>query len=106
MKAGLNGVLNLSVLDGWWSEAYGPELGWAIPAAVSAQGDEAEAAELLRLLEEDVVPAFYERDAAGVPPRWTQMQAASIAAVGAHFTGGRMVAEYVERLYLPAHRGA
>ena len=104
MKAGLNGVLNLSVLDGWWSEGYGPELGWAIPAAVSAQGDEAEAAELLRLLEEEVVPAFYERDAAGVPPRWTRMQAASIASVGARFTGGRMVAEYVERLYLPAHR--
>ena len=65
MKAGLNGVLNLSVLDGWWSEGYEPELGWAIPAAVSEQGDEAEADELLRLLEEEVVPAFYERDAGG-----------------------------------------
>ncbi len=106
MKAGLNGVLNLSVLDGWWSEGYAPELGWAIPAAVSELGDESEADELLRLLEQEVVPAFYERDADGVPPRWTRMQAASIAAVGARFTGARMVAEYVERLYLPAHRGA
>ena len=106
MKAGLNGVLNLSVLDGWWSEGYGPELGWAIPVAVSEVGDEAEAVELLRLLEEEVVPAFYERDHAGVPPRWTQMQRASIVAVGSGFTGGRMLAEYVERLYLPTHRGA
>jgi len=100
MKAGLNGVLNLSVLDGWWSEGYAPGLGWAIPAAVSAQGDEAEADELLRLLEDEVVPAFYERDADGVPLRWTSMRAASIADVGARFTGGRMVAEYVDRLYL------
>ena len=100
MKAGLNGVLNLSVLDGWWSEGYAPELGWAIPAAVSAQTDEAEADELLRLLEDEVVPAFYERGADGVPTRWTGMQAASIADVGARFTGGRMVAEYVEQLYL------
>ncbi|MGZ4379904.1 MAG: alpha-glucan family phosphorylase [Gaiellaceae bacterium] len=100
MKAGLNGVLNLSVLDGWWSEGYAPELGWAIPATVSARGDEAEADELLRLLEDEVVPAFYERGADGVPVRWTRMQAASIADVGARFTGGRMVAEYVERLYL------
>jgi starch phosphorylase len=99
MKAGLNGALNLSVLDGWWSEGYAPELGWAIPAAVSAQGDEAEAEELLRLLEDEVVPAFHERGADGVPARWTRMQAASIADVGARFTGGRMVAEYVE-LYL------
>ncbi len=100
MKAGLNGVLNLSVLDGWWSEGYAPELGWAIPAAVSAQGDEAEADELLRLLEDEVAPAFYERDPDGVPRRWAQLQAASIASVGETFTGGRMVAEYVERLYL------
>ena len=106
MKAGLNGVLNLSVLDGWWSEAYAPELGWAIPAEVSERGDEAEADELLRLLEQEVVPAFYERGADGVPPRWARMQAASIAAVGAGFTGGRMLAEYVELLYLPTHRGA
>jgi glycogen phosphorylase len=106
MKAGLNGVLNLSVLDGWWNEAYAPELGWAIPTGVSELGDAADADELLRLLEQEIVPAFYERGADGVPGRWARMQAASIAAVGADFSGGRMVAEYVEQLYLPTHRGA
>ncbi len=102
MKAALNGVLNLSVLDGWWPEAYSPEIGWALSADLAAAGDAAEAEELLRLLAEEVAPAYYERDADEPPARWVEMMRASIATVGTHFNGARMVAEYVERFYLPA----
>jgi starch phosphorylase len=102
MKAAMNGVLNLSVLDGWWPEAYSPDIGWAISEEISAQGDEHEAVELLRLLEEEVAPAFYERGPDGLPSRWLEMMRASIA-VGGSFNGTRMVAEYVERYYVPAH---
>lgn len=94
MKAGMNGVLNLSVLDGWWAEGYSPELGWAIPGA----DDEADAAELYRLLEEEVVPAYADRE------RWTAMMRASIEQVGERFSMHRAVIEYVERYYLAAHR--
>jgi len=103
MKAAMNGALNLSVLDGWWPEAYSPEIGWAISEDVSAKGDEAEATELLRLLEEEVVPTFYDRGTGGFPLRWLDMMRASIATVGAGFNGARMVGEYAERYYLPAH---
>ena len=106
MKAALNGALNLSVLDGWWPEAYSPAIGWAIPEAVSQRGDEAERDELLRLLEEEVVPLFYERVAGGIPARWTEMMREAIATVGAGFNAGRMVVEYTERFYLPAHGAA
>jgi starch phosphorylase len=103
MKAALNGVLNLSVLDGWWPEAYSPEIGWALPADLAERGDAAEAEELLRLLGDEVAPTYYERDATGLSPRWLEMMRASIATVGQGFNGARMVAEYVERFYLPAH---
>src|SRR5207302_1011863 len=70
MKAAMNGVLNLSVLDGWWAEAYSPRIGWAIPEEISARGDEAESRELLRLLEAEVVPTYYERGPDGLPAPW------------------------------------
>jgi starch phosphorylase len=105
MKAALNGVLNLSVLDGWWWEAFHDDVGWAIPEEVSDEGSEAEADELLRLLEEEIVPRFYDRAADGVPRGWVEMMLASITRLGERFNSGRMVAEYVERLYLPAHEG-
>ena len=103
MKAALNGVLNLSVLDGWWPEAYSPEIGWALSAELAERGDAAEADELLRLLGEEVAPTYYARDASGLSARWLEMMLASIATVGQGFNGARMVAEYVERFYLPAH---
>jgi starch phosphorylase len=103
MKAALNGVLNLSVLDGWWPEAYSPDIGWAIPEEISVLGDDQESVELRRLLAEEVAPTFYEPGPDGFPSRWLEMMRASIAAVGAAFNGARMVAEYVERYYLPAH---
>ena len=103
MKAALNGALNLSVLDGWWAEAYSAEIGWAIGDAHSGAGDEAEAQELLRILEEDVVPVYYDRDEERLPARWVEMMRAAIATAGERFNASRMVAEYVDRFYLPAH---
>src|SRR5690349_16023032 len=82
MKAAANGVLNVSVLDGWWDEGYRPELGWAIPSGATIDrpttDDQAEAEGLYRLLERVVVPTYFERDAAGLPQRWVQMMRASI----------------------------
>ena len=104
MKAGMNGVLNLSVLDGWWREAYEPAIGWAVADEFSDLGDKAEAAELLRLLEKEVVPAFFDRDRAGVPAAWVETMKSSIRVVGEKFNGARMLMEYAE-LYERARRG-
>jgi starch phosphorylase len=109
MKAALNGVLNCSILDGWWAEAYSPACGFAIETldgATEAEQDEADAEALYAVLEEQVLPAYYERDAAGLPQRWIAMMRESIAELAPRFGSSRMVAEYVERLYLPAHEGA
>ena len=106
MKAALNGVPNLSVLDGWWFEAYRPGLGWALSDDSSRLGDAAEADELLRLLEEEVVPAFYERDGDGLPQRWLGMMQRTLAELAPRFESGRMVRDYLERYYLPAHAAA
>jgi starch phosphorylase len=111
MKAALNGVVNCSILDGWWAEAYSPECGFAIEGlaeagATDAQQDEADAEALYAVLEEKVLPAYYERDANGVPRRWIALMRESIAALGPRYGTARMAAEYVERLYLPAHEGA
>jgi starch phosphorylase len=111
MKAALNGVLNCSILDGWWAEAYSPAVGFAISGgapedATEEEQDEADADALFAVLENDVLPAFYERDADGLPQRWLALMRESIAELGPRFGTARMVAEYVERLYLPAHEGA
>ena len=110
MKAALNGVLNCSILDGWWAEAYSPACGFAIggpevQASDEAQ-DEADAQALYTVLEEQVLPAFYERDEAGLPQHWIALMRESIADLGPRFGTARMAAEYVERLYLPAHEAA
>ncbi len=106
MKAALNGVLNLSVPDGWWAEAYDGGNGWAIaPGRVGAneeEQDDLDAAELYRLLEEEVIPLFYERDLDGVPRGWAAMMKSSIRTAGAGFTTRRMVQEYTRGCYLPA----
>jgi len=110
MKAALNGVPNCSILDGWWAEGYSPEVGFAIEtlegAASEAEQDEADAEALYAVLEEQVLPAYYDRDEAGLPQRWIALMRESIAELGPRFGTARMVAEYVERLYLPAHEGA
>jgi len=96
MKAAVNGVLNLSVLDGWWAEAYDPSYGWAIDGA----SDEADAEQLYALLEQQVVPRFETRDA------WLEMMKASIAALAPRFSMARTVIEYADRYYVPAARAA
>jgi starch phosphorylase len=110
IRAGANGVLNMSILDGWWPEGYAPELGWAIGDGFEAPSEEEQDAHdresLFGILEEQVVPAFYELGPGGLPERWLAMMRASIAVVGARFNTHRMVAEYVERYYGPAHREA
>jgi starch phosphorylase len=108
MKAALNGVLNCSILDGWWAEAYNPDRGFAIggdePAGTEEEQDAADAEALFAVLEQQVLPAFFERDASGLPVRWIAMMRNSIAELGTQYSTNRMVREYVERLYLPAHR--
>ena len=108
MKAGANGALNVSVLDGWWDEVYRPELGWAIPSAATLDrqdvDDLAEAEGLYRLLERDVVPAYYERDEAGIPQRWIGMMKASMRNVVTAFAARRMVIDYFNQAYGPGAR--
>ncbi|MCU0307675.1 MAG: alpha-glucan family phosphorylase [Thermoleophilia bacterium] len=109
MKAACNGTINVSVLDGWWVEGYDPSLGWAIGSGeVYADPEEQDAIEcdaLFSLLEQEIVPTFYRRDRGGVPREWVGMQKACIRRVGAVFNTHRMVREYTERCYLPAHLG-
>ncbi|MBD0744827.1 alpha-glucan family phosphorylase [Streptomyces sp. CBMA152] len=109
MKAALNGCLNLSVLDGWWDEWFEPDFGWAIPTADGAATDEdrrdqLEATALYDLIEDRVAPRFYDRGADGLPGRWIEMVRETLAALGPKVLAGRMVREYVERLYAPAAR--
>ncbi|MFF4590160.1 glycosyltransferase family 1 protein [Streptomyces sp. NPDC001388] len=107
MKAALNGCLNLSVLDGWWDEWFQPDFGWAIPTADGAgtdpdRRDDIEAAALYDLLEQRITPRFYERGRAGLPDRWIEMVRQTLTLLGPKVLAGRMVREYVDRLYTPA----
>ncbi|MFD0414436.1 alpha-glucan family phosphorylase [Streptomyces sp. NPDC127108] len=109
MKAALNGCLNLSVLDGWWDEWFEPDFGWAIPTADGAatddhRRDDLEAAALYDLLERRVTPRFYEHGPGGLPDRWIEMVRRTLTRLGPKVLAGRMVREYVERLYVPAAR--
>jgi starch phosphorylase len=106
MKAALNGVPHLSIGDGWWAEGYTGSNGWVIEGGVTFADpdamDAADAAALYRLLEEDVVPAFYDRDASNVPHRWVATVKEAIRTVAPRFSARRMVKEYSERMYAPA----
>ncbi|MFJ3925798.1 alpha-glucan family phosphorylase [Streptomyces sp. NPDC090022] len=108
MKAALNGCLNLSVLDGWWDEWFEPDFGWAIPTADGDATDEdrrddLEAAALYELIEQRVAPRFYDRaERGGLPVRWIEMVRRTLVSLGPKVLAGRMVREYVERLYAPA----
>ncbi|MEN6479239.1 MAG: alpha-glucan family phosphorylase, partial [Anaerolineales bacterium] len=109
MKAGMNGVLHLSILDGWWCEGYAPEIGWRIGTGEALDpviSDEVDAAALYELLEHEVVPLFYTRGADGLPHGWISRQRQSIARIGPRFTTHRMVQEYAEKLYLPLSQRA
>lgn len=106
MKVLANGGLNLSELDGWWIEAYSPEVGWALgdgkEHGVDLAWDAAEANTLYDLLENEVVPGFYSRDIDGIPVEWLKKVRASMAGLTPHFSANRTVREYTERYYLPA----
>ncbi len=106
MKLLANGGLNLSILDGWWDEAYDREVGWAIGSGEVYDNpeyqDQVESEALYHLLENDVVPLFYDRDAAGIPRGWLAKVKASMKRLSPIFSTNRMVAEYAERFYLPA----
>jgi starch phosphorylase len=105
MKAAMNGVPHLSIGDGWWAEGFDGSNGWTIDGGVSGDDtavDAADAAALYRLLEEEVVPAFYDRDPAGIPHRWLAIVKQAIRTVAPRFSARRMVKEYVERMYAPA----
>jgi starch phosphorylase len=102
MKSAVNGGLQLSVLDGWWAEAYDGANGWALSGEVDddhAAQDTRDADELVRLLYDEVVPAFYDRDASGVPIAWIERVKASLRTNGPAFSASRMLRDYVERIY-------
>jgi len=108
MKVLVNGGLNLSELDGWWAEAYAPEFGWAIGDGrehFEPEWDAAETEQLYALLERQIVPEFYDRDSDGIPRAWVARIRASLSQLTPRFSSNRMLAEYLERLYLPAARG-
>jgi len=106
MKAALNGALNLSILDGWWNEFYDGENGWAIPSADAAgdgaERDALEAEALYDLIEHQIAPRFYDRNSDGVPERWVGQIRHTLSTLSPELSAGRMVREYVTRLYVPA----
>jgi starch phosphorylase len=109
MKAGMNGVLNCSVLDGWWAEAFrdhGPSIGWAIGSgeiyADEELQDQIESEALYDLLEREIIPLFYQRGRDGLPREWIKRMKSSMEFVGAEYSSHRMLKEYSERFYFPA----
>jgi starch phosphorylase len=106
MKVLVNGGLNLSELDGWWAEAYSPEVGWAIGDGQEhgddSEWDAQEAEALYTLLEHEVVPEFYERDEANMPSKWLGRIRESMARLTPEFSATRAIREYTENRYLPA----
>jgi starch phosphorylase len=98
-KAAMNGVPNCSVLDGWWCEGYNQRNGWAVDATIGAD-DEATAQALYRLLEEQIVPLYYQRDSNDVPDGWVSLMKESIRSLAAPFSARRMLKEYVQTMYL------
>jgi starch phosphorylase len=106
MKVLVNCGLNLSELDGWWAEAYRPEVGWALGDGREHDSDpdwdRHEAEQLLELLEQQIVPQFYQRDAQGIPRAWVARIRESMATLTPAYSANRSVREYVEQAYLPA----
>ena len=109
MKVLVNGGLNLSELDGWWVEAYSPEVGWALGDGQEHEGDpgldDREADQLYSLLEREIVPEFYNRDQAGVPAGWVRRMRESMSRLTAQFSANRAAREYTEQHYLPLAKG-
>lgn len=106
MKVLVNGGLNLSELDGWWVEAYTPEVGWAIgdgkEHGENPFWDATEANQLYQLLEQEIIPAFYNRNKEGIPFQWIAKMRASMTQLTTRFSANRAVRDYVEQYYIPA----
>jgi starch phosphorylase len=106
MKAAANGALNLSILDGWWDEAYTPETGWAIGRGEVYEDhiyqDDVESRALYNLLEKEIVPLFYQRGRDGLPRQWIARVKASMGAICPVYNTNRMVLQYMEEAYAPA----
>jgi starch phosphorylase len=106
MKAGMNGVLNLSVLDGWWPEGYTGRNGWAITGAEYNHQYEmqeaAEAEQVYDLIEDEITELYYDRNEAGVPVRWVQMMKESISSICCQFNMNRVLADYADKFYGPS----
>lgn len=105
MKAAVNGVLNLSVLDGWWLEGHDGKNGWAFGHGHDIgdhhRQDNEDAVALYQILQDEIVPLYYERDDNGVPAGWVQLMKESMASCGGNFSTHRMVKDYTELGYLP-----
>jgi starch phosphorylase len=110
MKAVINGVMNLSVLDGWWEEGYSPDVGWAIGGTEAYNSDEerdyVEAESIYNLIKKVVAPLYYDRDASGLPRGWIKMMKACVQKLVPHFNTNRMLREYYEKFYVTAHRSS
>ena len=111
MKAGMNGAPNLSILDGWWGEGYNGNNGWAIKSSQedkeAAQRDQEESRAFYEILQDQIVPRYYNRDKLGYSPDWVKLAKHSMASILPRFNSVRMVEEYVNKFYLPAsNRGA
>jgi starch phosphorylase len=106
MKVLVNGGINLSELDGWWAEAFVPDLGWALGDGKEHGNDpgwdRAEAERLYASLENEVVPAFYDRNDQGIPPAWVARMRESMARLTPRFSAERTVRDYTDQHYLPA----
>jgi starch phosphorylase len=105
-KACINGVLNLSVLDGWWKEGYNGKNGWAIGTDAAYENefyqDNADSESLYEILEKSLVPLYYDRNEKGVPVKWVKMMKESVKSLAAEYSTHRMVQEYTDRLYIPS----
>jgi starch phosphorylase len=106
MKVLVNGGLNLSERDGWWAEAFQPDVGWAIGDGrehdADASWDAQEAEQLYTILEKEVIPEFYDRDERGIPQAWVERIRSSMAKLTPQFSTNRMLREYVDKVYLPS----
>ena len=109
MKAALNGVPQLSTIDGWWEEGFDGTNGWALPRVPESLDIEAtdrqDAAALYQLLEQEIVPMYYDRGIRGVPRAWVERMRNALRVAASRFTGHRMLRDYAERYYTPAMRG-
>ena len=107
MKAVINGVMNLSVLDGWWEEGYSPDVGWVIGGTEAYNSDEerdyVEAESIYNLIKKVIAPLYYDRGEDGLPHGWIKMMKACVQKLVPHFNTNRMLREYYEKFYTHAH---